>query len=111
MGIALKTACREPGCPEILEGDYCDDHQEGKRDDQRPPSSRRGYGSRWRKVSRAYRKAHPRCEDPFDRHGDHPPGSATVDHIVPLPEGKKYDWDNLQALCRGCHAKKTRQES
>ena len=33
--------------------------------------------------------------------------ATLVDHIVPLPEGPRLDMDNLQSLCRSCHAKKT----
>ena len=35
-----------------------------------------------------------------------------VDHIVPLHRGgAEYDPDNLQTLCRTCHAEKTRSEN
>ena len=35
-----------------------------------------------------------------------------VDHIRPLHRGgAEYDPDNLQALCRACHAEKTRREN
>lgn len=33
-----------------------------------------------------------------------------VDHIVPLHEGGEDKLENAQALCCGCHAKKTQQE-
>ena len=35
-----------------------------------------------------------------------------VDHVTPLQEGgAAYDLDNLQALCRGCHIRKTASEN
>ena len=38
-------------------------------------------------------------------------GRLEVDHIKPLEEdGTLYDLGNLQALCRGCHFDKTRDE-
>ena len=33
-----------------------------------------------------------------------------IDHIIPLSLGGKEDIDNLQALCPGCHRKKTDRE-
>lgn len=33
-----------------------------------------------------------------------------VDHIVPLPEGDRFDDANLQSICRSCHARKTAKE-
>ena len=30
-----------------------------------------------------------------------------VDHIIPLYQGGTNDYENLQALCRNCHGKKT----
>ena len=36
-----------------------------------------------------------------------------VDHIVPMHRNldqDPYDMDNLQTLCKGCHAEKTRKE-
>ena len=39
-------------------------------------------------------------------------GRLEVDHIVPVSVGgARYDTENLQALCRGCHIKKTRSEN
>lgn len=38
--------------------------------------------------------------------------SATdVDHIVNLKSGGSHELDNLQALCKPCHTKKTLQEA
>lgn len=112
MSGALKTACRKPGCPAIVEGDFCDDHPDRKRsEDDRPSASERGYDSRWRKVRRRYLVLNTLCEDPYSRHGEFPPDAKEVDHIVPVKEdGAKYDPRNLQALCRGCHERKKRRE-
>lgn len=107
--MALQTACRVPACPEIIDGRYCKRHRHHRRRTDRRTSAReRGYDRTWRKVRDAYLSAHPVCEDPFDRHAGHPPASEEVDHITPLPQGEKHDPDNLRALCRGCHAKRTR---
>lgn len=57
---------------------------------------------RWRKLSKLYLSNFPiceMCENDLSRH---------TDHIEPWQDGgKKYDYDNLQALCISCHAKKT----
>lgn len=38
-------------------------------------------------------------------------GRLEADHIEPLDAGgEPYDLENVQALCRGCHADKTRRE-
>ena len=42
---------------------------------------------------------------------DNPFGGWEADHIVPLIEGGEIDLDNLQTLCHGCHAAKTRREA
>jgi 5-methylcytosine-specific restriction endonuclease McrA len=33
-----------------------------------------------------------------------------IDHVIPLSCGGTDDTDNLQALCPGCHRRKTDQE-
>ena len=34
-----------------------------------------------------------------------------VDHIVPIRQGgAEYDWNNLQSLCKSCHARKSAKE-
>lgn len=52
---------------------------------------------------------HPLCEQ-CERDGKSTPAEL-VDHIVELIDGgDSMAEDNLQALCRKCHAKKTRRE-
>lgn len=112
MKGGLKTACRKPGCPEIVEGDFCGDHGDRKRSrDRRQTASQRGYDAKWRRSRNQYLATHPYCEDPYDRHGGYPPKAREVDHITPLTEGgARLDPRNAQALCRGCHERKKRRE-
>jgi 5-methylcytosine-specific restriction endonuclease McrA len=65
---------------------------------------------RWRKLSLAYRRAHPLCELCLASNELKP--SEEVDHIISRDKApdRIYDWDNLQALCKQCHSKKTRRE-
>ena len=43
------------------------------------------------------------------------PGRLECDHVRPMDrlpdDADPYDLDNLQALCRGCHIRKTRREN
>jgi len=72
--------------------------------ERRPSATRRGYGETWRRFRRWYLKLHPVCA-----HCGR--GASEVDHIVPLSEGGAHlDPGNSQALCKGCHSRKTRAE-
>lgn len=39
------------------------------------------------------------------------PGDAIVDHIIPLADGGKHSWNNMQLLCVDCHKAKTAKEA
>jgi len=73
----------------------------------------------WRNTSREYRKANPLCEQ-CKKRGKVVPAYCT-DHIKPINQRYAYDlengkygdplnWNNLQALCEKCHAKKSGKE-
>lgn len=102
------TPCPAPGCPAVTPpGEYCDGHQgtgHRRKDERRPSAAERGYDYRWQKASRYYRSKNPLCrmckDEGRTREGD------VVDHITPLPEGDKYDEDNLQTLCHMHHNRK-----
>ena len=57
-----KVPCRQPGCPELVEPGklYCAKHLPLHPEVTRP-ASKRGYGSRWQKASKAYLQSHPLC--------------------------------------------------
>lgn len=61
--------------------------------------------SRWTRLSRAWRRMHPLCEE-CKRNGIIKAGEVT-DHIIPWPVCQDfYDENNLQTLCEDCnHAK------
>ncbi|NOG53131.1 MAG: HNH endonuclease [Planctomycetes bacterium] len=74
-----------------------------------PAAAARGYDRTWRRLRRMYLARHPLCEHCL-RYDDVTPATE-VDHIVSLRDGgERLDVNNLQSLCRACHARKTAQE-
>jgi 5-methylcytosine-specific restriction protein A len=57
-----------------------------------------------------YLVAHPLCADPGNVHGSEVVTANEVDHIKSKSQGGKDEWDNLQALCKSCHSRKTAAE-
>jgi 5-methylcytosine-specific restriction endonuclease McrA len=65
---------------------------------------RKVYDHRWTKFRAWFLSHHPVCNTC---------GRAAneVDHVTPLSRGGgKYDLENLQALCKSCHSRKTQAE-
>ena len=54
-----KRPCSHPGCPNLTEDKYCEEHKSLHPD--RPSAAKRGYGSKWQRVSKAYLRRHPLC--------------------------------------------------
>ncbi|MFR4418904.1 MAG: HNH endonuclease, partial [Ruminococcus sp.] len=59
MPKKCKKPCKHPGCPNLTDGLYCAEHQPLHPD--RPSAAKRGYGSRWQRLSKAYLRRHPLC--------------------------------------------------
>ncbi|MGI9459990.1 MAG: HNH endonuclease signature motif containing protein [Pirellulales bacterium] len=59
-------------------------------------------------LSKRYRAINPLCEDCGDRERVTP--ASEVHHIVPIlrDPSKRLDWNNLVALCHGCHVQRHR---
>lgn len=63
----------------------------------------RGYGAAWRRLRGMVLAQSPlcaRCQAP----------AAEVDHVLPKSKGGTDHLENLQALCRLCHNRKTYHE-
>lgn len=67
---------------------------------------------RWRRLRAVILARDKRtCADPYGVHPHAWPGDE-VDHVVPLrvDRARAYDANNLQVLCKACHARKTGEE-
>ena len=104
-----KRPCSVPGCPNLCDGQYCDEHKTGENIKynryMRSDHSKKIYSSkRWRIVRKQYFEEHPLCEDCLLE------GKTTsaeeVHHIKPLSAGgDPYSFSNLRSLCRSHHLK------
>jgi len=78
------------------------------RDDERASAAHRGYDRKWRKLRAAKLSADPLCEHCKPRGRIVP--AVDVDHIREIHgrhDPGRLRWDNLQSLCKACHARKT----
>lgn len=102
-----KRPCSYPGCPNLTEGRFCEEHrlQEQKNYNRyrRDPETARRYGNHWQRIRNAYARRHPLCEDCLAEGRTTP--MEQVHHILPLREGGANDWENLRSLCAACHAR------
>lgn len=99
MPVAALHPCAEAGCPELLERGTarCPKHDLRR---QRGSSTQQGYGQNWRRMRAAFLAANPWC-------GECGAPSTEADHKTPRSQGGSDDWDNLQAMCKSCHSRKT----
>ena len=84
---------------------------------QRPKSFYSFYNSwKWRKVSKAYRSAHPICECNECKELNRVRPAEVADHVDGLENILKagrdpYSWDELQSMSHQCHNKKSGAEA
>ena len=102
-----KRPCSYPGCPNLTDGQYCDEHEAAARRQYnrygRPADSNKKYGRAWKRIRDRYAAAHPLCEMCL-KEGRLTPVEE-VHHIVPLSQGGTHRNDNLMSLCQSCHTK------
>jgi 5-methylcytosine-specific restriction protein A len=101
MPYAPATCCRKTN-------GRCDRCDRGKRArDTRKSAAERGYDWTWQKFRKVYLSEHPLCSD-CETEGR--VGAATDIHhkqkLRDRPE-LKYEEENLMALCKACHDKRT----
>ena len=103
MPMAAKRPCNHPGCPALTSDGWCPAHPKPKRQTRHE----QGYTNRWARFSKVFRMAHPLCEHCLVE--GRTTASQEVDHILPHRGNQELFWsaENLQALCKACHSKKT----
>lgn len=75
------------------------------------PSSDRGYGSAWRKLrDQVMRRDGGICQCQECKQAKRIRLAHEVDHIKPKSQGGTDELDNLQAINRDCHKRKTLQD-
>ena len=97
--------CNKPGCGRIAtEGGYCNEHK-SYRDEHdrlyRGNASDRGYDANWSAVRARYLRLHPFCDICLKANRVQ---EAELVHHKDQDSRNNAD-DNLQSLCRKCHAK------
>lgn len=113
MTGVLGKACRYPRCPGIVtdrKKKYCPDHEQEEQtwESRRTRPKNKFYdSSAWVKLSKYKRGINPMCE----RCNARP--SKEVHHIKRLDDFPELalELDNLEALCKSCHAKESQRES
>ena len=92
-----KHPCGYLGCPQLIDAGqrYCEKHKQP----DRPSAAKRGYNSKWQRLSKAYLRKHPMCVRCMQQ-GRYVPATV-VDHIQPHRGNPALMWDefNWQALC------------
>ncbi len=94
MPVAARRLCAV--CPDFaVHRGRCAAHNLGT-------STQQGYGVAWRRL-----RARALFDDPFCPCGA---VATEVDHIQPKRKGGSDSPDNLQALCKPCHSRKSAKE-
>lgn len=102
-----KHPCAWPGCPNLCDGRYCEEHSGKAREQydryERSPDVHKKYGRAWKRIRDRYVRSHPLCEMCL-KEGRYI-AVEEVHHIVPVSKGGTHEERNLMALCRSCHTK------
>lgn len=107
-----KRPCSYPGCPNLCDGRFCEEHtkeehtkEENKRYERydRDPAVKKRYGRAWKRIRDSYAHAHPLCEECLKKNIYK--ATEEIHHKLPLSQGGTHDRENLIALCKECHAR------
>lgn len=76
---------------------------------ERLAAADRGYDREWYEVAKRFKQANPLCVDCLQQGRTRPAQEIHhVKKVVTHPE-LRLDWSNLMALCKVCHAIRTRR--
>ena len=97
-----KKPCSYPGCPNLTEGRYCEEHKAFEPKPYEKKTSNPFYSTKeWKEKRREFLGERPFCVC-CGRPAE------IVDHIVPIRKGgEPLDDRNLQSLCWSCHSRKS----
>ena len=102
-----KRPCSTPGCPNLTDGQYCENHrvEERRRYDkyQRSKDVNKKYGRAWKRIRDRYVREHPLCE--MCKEDGRLTPTDEVHHVLPVSQGGTHDRSNLMSLCKSCHNK------
>lgn len=66
-----KQPCAYPGCPNLSDGRYCEQHRKlmerNYEQYSRDPAVHKKYGRAWKRIRDSYVKTHPFCERCFEQ--------------------------------------------
>ena len=121
MPQKMLKPCFKQGCPNLTREKYCAKHAHLEEADRRAtqafynktardPEAQRLYESpEWRRLRAIYFKRNPLCEVCYAEGRITP--AVICDHKVEIKDGgAKLDIENVTAMCRACHNKKTASE-
>ena len=109
-----KRPCAYPGCPELVDGGYCEKHKKLVTEQYnkygRDDFTKNFYKSpTWKIVRKRHLEQQPFCVECLKKGKTNK--AVIVDHIVPIKDGgSRYDESNLQSLCWSCHSRKSVEE-
>lgn len=105
MPTKPKKPCKYPGCPNLTDGTYCEQHRKlmarNYEKYQRAPDTRKKYGHEWRRIRNRYVAKHPLCERCLKKGRITP--VEEVHHILPVNRGGTNEESNLMSVCKRCH--------
>lgn len=111
MPTRAGSACTSPGCAGIVRAGVCSVcgprkvQRDADYDRRRGSAASRGYGRRWQDLRLMFLRANPVCAD-CERLGQ-VTEATEVHHKLAKRDGGRDEWDNLEALCKPCHSKRT----
>lgn len=113
MPSKLKKPCAHQSCPSLAASGerYCDKHKSANKiyyqQKKRINSERnlREDSRRWRRLRLIYLRANPLCVE-CEKHKELVPATE-VHHIIDVVRGGSDAEENLEALCKSCHSRKT----